>query len=146
MESLFLTLLIPLVLAFSEPTGYSKLDQPSSLLIRVTSVDGESEATVQCAYIIDGEDRTLQIIEKTTPFEIQIKGKICYALLRQKSQEGAMSAKLYTLGKEKWRSPVGGSGRAIVIGYRELEDEGSAPAAVKEGSKTSIPSSFIAAF
>lgn len=147
METLIFTLLISIALGSTESNAQPHEAETSAILIRVTSDDSNSEATVECAYIVDDEKRTLQVIEKTTPFEIRVNANICYALFRQKSENGFMSARLYTIKEEGQTSHVSGSGKAFVLGYRHLQEEGPTEGARREKKKNGpMPTSFISVF
>lgn len=116
MELSILTILMSLYLGFGGTIGAVQGDEPLSILIRVTSNDPESEAVAECAYIINDEKKTFQVIEKETPFEIRVNARICYVLFKQKSKKGALAAKLYTIGKNGEFLHVSGSGHAFLMG------------------------------
>lgn len=147
METLIFTFLVSIALGLTESNAQTQEAGTSTILIRVTSDDSNSEATVECAYIIDDEKRTLQVIEKTTPFEIKVNANICYALFRQKSENGFMSATLYTIKEEGQISHVSGSGKAFALGYRNLQEDGVAKGGRKEKKRNGhMPTSFISVF
>ncbi|MBI3110766.1 MAG: hypothetical protein HYZ01_04245 [Ignavibacteriales bacterium] len=147
METLILTFLVSITLGLTQSNAQPQEVETSTILVRVTSDDSNSEAVVECAYIVDDEKRTMQVIEKTTPFEIRVNANIYYALFRQKSESGFMSASLYTIKEEGQISHVSGSGKAFVLGYRHLQEEGVAKDGRKEKKRNGhMPTSFISVF
>lgn len=147
MELSILTIFMSLYLGFGGTTGAVQGDEPLSILIRVTSNDPESEAVAECAYIINDEKKTFQVIEKETPFEIRVNAGICYALFKQKSKKGILTAKLYTIGKNGEFLHVSASGNAFLIGCDEKLELGPRPSNKDERKGPQrVPSFFTRGF
>jgi len=112
-----------LLMGFNDRSEIYVTDDKETTLIRVISTDPDSEAKFTCAYITDGSDRSIQYLEKTTPFELKFECLLFCGLFRQTSEKGQMSVRMVHLKDGKEQGGTTGTSPSIVMMYDQLQNK-----------------------
>lgn len=112
-----------ILMGFNDRGGTSMIDVKETLVLRVVSTDPDSEAKFTCAYITDGPDRSIQYLEKTTPFELKGEYSLFCGLFRQTSEKGQISVRMTHFKEGKEQGGTTGTSPSIVMMYDQSRNK-----------------------